>query len=246
MFNGGAVYTRYIAKLSRGDVQYHVIKVDLTKAQIFITPQPTGLSTVPAFLKRFSMDIAVNGDGWSWTRARGLKRIQTSGENASSGKRYGPTNKESAFYIDKRNKVSLARPAASDIWNALSFPNILVEDGQVSNKITRTDIDPRTALGFTQDGKYAILVAVDGQETPGTLVRSGMTFSEVANILVKQGAWVGSNQDGGGSTTLVVRDEQDNQPKILNEPCGTESYSSRGKTYKLRSVANHFGIRFNA
>lgn len=243
MFNGRAVYQRYVAKTARGDVQYHVIKVDLTGAQILVTPQPSGVSSVPAFLKRFSMDIAINGDGWSWTRARGLKRIQTTGENASRGKRYGLPGREAAFYFDKENRVSLVRPAPQNIWNALSFPNILVENGQVSRKITRTDIDPRTAIGFTQDGKYAILVAVDGQETPGTLTRSGMTFSEVASILVKHGAWVGSNQDGGGSTTLAVRDEQDGQPRILNEPCGTESYVSRGRTYKLRSVANHLGIR---
>jgi hypothetical protein len=245
MFNGRAVYQRYVAKLARGDVQYHVIKVDLTNAQVLVTPQPTGVSSVPAFLKRFGMDIAINGDGWSWTRARGLKRIQTTGENASRGKRYGLPGREAAFYLDQQNRVSLVRPAPQNIWNALSFPNILVENGQVSRKITRTDIDPRTAIGFTQDGKYAILVAVDGQETPGTLTRSGMSFAEVANILVKHGAWVGSNQDGGGSTTLAVRDEQDGQPRILNEPCGTESYVSRGRTYKLRSVANHLGIRLS-
>jgi GH25 family lysozyme M1 (1,4-beta-N-acetylmuramidase) len=246
MFNGRAVYKRYVAKLSRGDVQYHVIKVDLTDAQVLITPPPSGLSSVPAFLKRFNMDIAINGDGWSWTRARGLKRIQTAGENASRGKRYGVAGRESTFYLDKHNRVTLARPAPPNIWNALSFPNILVENGQVSRKITRTDIDPRTAVGFSQDGKYAILVAVDGVETAGTLTRSGMTFAEVANILVKHGAWVGANQDGGGSTTLVVRDEQDGQPRILNEPCGTESYASRGRTYRLRSVANHLGIRLTA
>ena len=246
MFNGQALYQRYMARLSRGDVQYHVLKVDLTGAEIFITPKPTSLSSVPVFLKRFNMDIAINGDGWTWTRSRGIKRIQTTGENASRGKRYGVPGNEVAFYFDRQNTVSLDRPATQNIWNALSFPNILVENGQVSSKITRTDIDPRTALGFTQDGKYAILVAVDGQETPGTLMRSGMTFGEVAEILVKHGAWVGANQDGGASTTLAVRDEQDNQPTILNEPCGTETYVSRGKTYKLRSVANHFGIRLPA
>jgi hypothetical protein len=246
MFKGRAVYRRYVARLLRGDVQYHVLKVDLSNAQILITPPPKGLAHVPAFLKKNKMDIAINGDGWTMARAVGLKRIQTTGENASRGKRYGRTGAQAAFYFDKSNRVSLTRPATQGIWNALSFPNILVENGQVSRKITRTDIDPRTALGFTKDGRYAILVAVDGRESPNALTRSGMTFSEVATILARQGSWVGSNQDGGGSTTLVVRDEQDNQPRILNEPCGSESYVSRGKTYKVRAVANHLGIRFPA
>jgi len=245
-FDGNAVYSRCVAHRSRGDIQYHVLKADLSNAEIFITPEPGGLSLVPSFLERYDVDIAINGDGWRLTGILGLRHIETAGENASLGRVYGRRGNQSSFYFDQRNGQSLKRPPKSEIWNALSFPNILVENGQVSSKITRTDIDPRTALGFTQDGKYAILVAVDGQENPGTLTRSGMTFAEVADILVKHGAWIGSNQDGGGSTTLVVRDEQDNQPRILNEPCGTESYVSRGRTYKLRSVANHFGIKFGA
>jgi GH25 family lysozyme M1 (1,4-beta-N-acetylmuramidase) len=246
LFDGNAVYKRYIARLDRGDVQYHVLKVDLSNAEIFITPPPRGISFVPSFLKKYGMDIAINGDGWTAYRKGRRQFLQTTGENASRGKPYGRRNHQSSYYIDKRNNITFKRPPSKEIWNALSFPNILVENGQPSPRIKRTDIDPRTALGFTQDARYAILVAVDGKETYDAGTRSGMNFAEVAEILIRHGAWFGSNQDGGGSTTMVIRDEHDGEVTILNEPCGEDDYMCRDKKYRLRPVANHFGIRFLA
>ncbi len=246
MFDGNAVYRRYVARLPRGEVPYHVLKVDLRNAEIFVTPAPKGLKMVPGLLDDHRMDIAVNGDGWTLRRAIGGYRIETTGENASRGKVYGAPDNQMAFYIDPQNQVSRRRPATRDIWNAISFPNLLVEDGQIYPRITRADIDPRTAIGFTQDGRYAILVAVDGAETYNEKTRSGMNFTEVASVLVRHGAWMASNQDGGGSTTMVVRDEADGAVRILNQPCGEEPYACRGKTYSLRPVANAFCIRFLA
>jgi len=246
LFDGNAVYRRYIARLDRGDVQYHVLKVNLTNAEIFITPQPSSLTMVPEFLRKFQMDIAINGDGWTSTRVLGARRIQTTGENASRGKVYGRRENQASFYIDQQNRVGTRRPTSRDIWNALSFPNLLVEEGQVFSRITRADIDPRTALGFTRDGRYAILVAVDGRETFLESTRSGMTFTEVATILVRHGAWIGSNQDGGGSTTMAMRDERNGEVAILNEPCGEAPYLCQGRMYSVRPVANHLGFRFLA
>ena len=73
-----------------------------------------------------------------------------------------------------------------------------------------------------------------------------MTFTEVATLLVRHGAWIGSNQDGGGSTTLAIRDGKDGDVAILNEPCGEAPYLCQGRMYNVRPVANHLGIRFRA
>jgi GH25 family lysozyme M1 (1,4-beta-N-acetylmuramidase) len=246
LFDGNAIYRRYIARFSRGAVAYHVIKADLSKAEVFVSPRPARLSFVPSLLVAHDMDIAINGDGWITTGLWGLQRMETAGENASRGQLYGRTDNEETFYFDRNNRLSLQRPRKKDLWNALSFPNILVEKGQISPKIMRAEIDPRSALGFTQDGRYIILVAVDGVETADAIKRSGMNFTEVATILMRHGAWIGSNQDGGGSTTLAVRDEVDGQPRIVNEPCGEDSYTCRDRAYRLRPVANILGIRFMA
>lgn len=246
LFSRNAVYRRYIAKFSRGEVQYHVIKADLSNAQIFVSPRPIGLSFVPSLLAKHGMDIAVNGDGWVTTGLLGFQRVETTGENASLGQPYGRKENQMTYYFDKHNRISLARPGTKELWNGLSFPNILVERGEISKNILRADIDPRTALGFTRDGKSVIIIVVDGVESADPVKRSGMNFTELATILIKNGAWIGSNQDGGGSSTLVIRDEADGQPRILNEPCGEDEYLCRDRVYNCRPVANMFGLRFMA
>lgn len=239
LFSGKALYKKYKSFTPRGEIIYHVMKVLRKDAEIFITPPPRNVKSVPNFLKDNNLDICINGDGWTSVKISNIWRIIMSGFNASRGISYGTPNNEQTFYITESGMVSITK--AGGLWNAMSFPNILVENCQVSPKIKRYDIDPRTALGFTVNGDI-IMVTMDGKETYN-VNRTGMTFTEVATILVREGAWIGANLDGGGSTTMVVRDELDGQPRILNTPCGENPYMSRGETFKVRSVANHFGLR---
>jgi len=56
---------------------------------------------------------------------------------------------------------------------------------------------PRTALGWNK--KYIFLVEVDGRQLD---VSEGMTFSELAEYMIKLGCETAMNLDGGGSATL--------------------------------------------
>ena len=67
---------------------------------------------------------------------------------------------------------------------------------------------PRTAVGYSRDGNTLYLVVVDGRQQRS----AGMTIAELARTMRALGAWNAVNLDGGGSTTLVVRDS------ILNSP----------------------------
>ena len=67
---------------------------------------------------------------------------------------------------------------------------------------------PRTAIGITADQKL-LLVTINGRQ-PNISV--GMTLSELGNLLIDLGAQQAMNLDGGGSTTMVVRN------LILNLP----------------------------
>lgn len=72
---------------------------------------------------------------------------------------------------------------------------------------------PRTALGVTADRKL-LIVTVNGRQ-PGVSV--GMTLEELAELMIELGAVDAMNLDGGGSTTMVIRD------RVLNIPSdGTE------------------------
>ncbi|HRI45535.1 MAG TPA: phosphodiester glycosidase family protein [Ignavibacteriaceae bacterium] len=61
---------------------------------------------------------------------------------------------------------------------------------------------PRTAAGFSQDSSKLYLITVDGRMAAS----AGMTLVELADFMVQCGIYYGINFDGGGSTTMVMRD----------------------------------------
>lgn len=67
---------------------------------------------------------------------------------------------------------------------------------------------PRTAIGWTADGRI-LLVVVDGRQ-PGYSV--GMTPFALSQFMLSVGAVDAANLDGGGSTTLSVRGLLVNRP----------------------------------
>ena len=103
----------------------------------------------------------------------------------------------------------------SPSWDALGVTQIigggprLVRDGELhitgEEERFRDDVlvgrAPRTAIGITDDGKL-LLVTVNGRQ-PNISV--GMTLSELGNLLLELGALQAMNLDGGGSTTMVIR-----------------------------------------
>ncbi|MBS1664976.1 MAG: phosphodiester glycosidase family protein [Bacteroidetes bacterium] len=70
------------------------------------------------------------------------------------------------------------------------------------------DHHPRTAMGYTRDGRLIIL-AIQGR-TPGVAV--GATLEEEAQILRSLGCYEALNLDGGGSTCLLVNGKETVRP----------------------------------
>ena len=71
-----------------------------------------------------------------------------------------------------------------------------------------TDRHPRTAIGKTADGKL-LMVTVDGRQP---MISVGMSLYSLADLLLELNAVDAINLDGGGSTTMVVKQ------KIVNKP----------------------------
>ena len=85
---------------------------------------------------------------------------------------------------------------------------------------------PRTAVGFSEDGRTLILAVVDGR----TSASAGMRCSELAGLMLEMGAHEALNLDGGGSTSMYVAGDG-----VVNNPSdGSE-----------RVVANHLGVFAN-
>lgn len=75
---------------------------------------------------------------------------------------------------------------------------------------------PRTLVGLSKDYLTLYLVTIDGRQ-PG--FSTGASLAEAAAIIAHIGASMALNVDGGGSTTMVMRDP-DGASQFLNSPSG--------------------------
>jgi exopolysaccharide biosynthesis protein len=112
---------------------------------------------------------------------------------------------------------------------------MLVTKGNVEAGLDGSVLEPRTAIGINQNGRYLYLLVVDGRQP---FYSAGATFQELAELLVDQGAYIAMSLDGGGSSTLVIEGEN-GEPVILNSPI--DNYIPG----RERPVANHFGVYVN-
>ena len=69
-------------------------------------------------------------------------------------------------------------------------------------------IAPRTAIGQRKDGIVLFLV-IDGRQAGYSI---GADMDDLADIMVKYGAYNAANMDGGSSSALVIRDKNYNKP----------------------------------
>ena len=106
--------------------------------------------------------------------------------------------------------------------------------GSPVDGLTDPEVHPRTAVGYSQNGKFLYIVVVDGRQP---FYSQGMTLAELADLMIDIGAHDAMNLDGGGSSTLVIRGE-DGKPRILNSPI--DLYIPG----RERPVGNHLGIYF--
>ena len=90
----------------------------------------------------------------------------------------------------------------------------------------------RTLLGLSEEKNRLYLVAVDGKIAGHS---TGLTLTEAAELLSSLGVSEGMNMDGGGSTTMVLRNEE-GKLKTVNR-------SSNLRGFGERIVATHIGIK---
>jgi hypothetical protein len=131
---------------------------------------------------------------------------------------------------------SLAVGQRVQIQRALSVPAQVAVSGSVqllhNGQPTTTDngeLHPRTAIGIDLDQRLLHLVVVDGRsENSG-----GDTLLQLAELLQSLGDEEALNLDGGGSSTMVARD-QAGSVAVRNQPSDGHE----------RSVANGLGFRY--
>ncbi len=226
----------------------HVIAVELQnpKLEFLVTPSAGGTDvlctrTTSEFLEEFKLHVAINGGYFGYLDSsfdppklcpNGGDPVRISDYAASRGKVY--SNKKTAqpvIHIGKKNQVAI-NPKKIAAFNAVSGDRLVAVNGQTVKNLAAQVPNPRTAVGLSKNGKWLTLMAVDGRQ-PG--YSEGVTFPELAELLISYGVYTGVNMDGGGSTAMTVRGF-DGKARVLNSPI------DMNQPGKERAVGNHLGL----
>lgn len=210
-------------------LRIHVLIADTTYPNVKVgtiikneNPGPDSGETTSSMATRHAATAAINADFFSSGTAeshipQGLSihdgyKIPVSGYVAN----------RLSWVMDETSKESFMEVYATTtnyvppswMFNAASGGPRLVRDGQISIENTSGlpsayVLNPRTALGISQDRRKIFLATVDGRQSTYS---QGMTGVEFGNTLIELGAWQVMNLDGGGSTTFFLNGAVRNRP----------------------------------
>lgn len=243
----GITYLRKILLSPRQNV-VHVMAIDLktVNLEFLVTPSPNTDNILCArvtskFLEEFKLHVAINGGYFSYLDAthdpaaycpNGGDPVRISDYAASRGKIYSPKKTaQPIIYFGPRNQVTINKEQGN-VFNAISGDRIVVDGSLVVKNLAANAPNPRTAIGINKNARWLTLMVVDGRQ-PG--YSEGVTFPELAELLISYGVYTGVNMDGGGSSTMTIKGF-DGKARVLNSPI------DMNKPGRERAVANHLGL----
>ncbi|WP_285630933.1 phosphodiester glycosidase family protein [Lentzea sp. NBRC 102530] len=101
----------------------------------------------------------------------------------------------------------------SEPKTAIGGRQLLVENGR--NVAPAEPLHPRTAVGFSADGRKMQMLTVDGRQSP---YLQGLDLRDLADAMIGLGAHHALNLDGGGSSTMLARDPGTTALTLVNTP----------------------------
>ena len=153
-----------------------------------------GSSTIPS--DGYVISVAGTARQWALDKLRVGTRVKLNLD-------WSPTETETADFWKQAANIIGGGPQL--------IKNGRVEITNAAEKILPafvSDFHPRTAIARLKSGQI-LLLAVDGRQ-PG--VSAGMSLTMLADLLIEFGAVEAINLDGGGSTTMVIRNNLVNKP----------------------------------
>ncbi|MCD6234254.1 MAG: phosphodiester glycosidase family protein [Candidatus Marinimicrobia bacterium] len=133
---------------------------------------------------------------------------------------HGKAKRFADRHIEKGDTLNLMLrllPVNEPVYTLVGGIPRIIRDGEISIEHMeenlyeefRTTRHPRTAVAFDKTKDTLYLMTVDGRQPRHSV---GMSLDELAKYLKNLGAYQALNLDGGGSTTMVVKE------KIVNKP----------------------------
>jgi exopolysaccharide biosynthesis protein len=167
--------------------------------------------------------LAINASGFMDDEGKGNGGVVT-GLLIADGKKYSEAvrgtflnigfSEKDRLYIGVSTKEIKYRDAVEFVPALIVNGENVIASKKLSNGSMGFGIQPRTAIGQTEDGAV-LLMTVDGRQVGYSL---GCCVTDCADIMVKYGAVQASNLDGGSSTVMVYRGE------VITDPCSGQDY----------------------
>jgi hypothetical protein len=231
---------RHLARADRYDYderpayRLHALVVDLTDPAVSIhaTPPDAASSTVRAFADRLGLAAAWNTNFFGSTRdscglMMGAGQIWATGYQDACHASVGFGAENQAGIFTQPNPLG-PPPEAWMREIATGKPEAILVGGEPRFAYgcgSPCAYNPRTGMGLSADRRTLYVVVVDGRQDDSV----GAGLDDLANLMRDLGAHDAINLDGGGSSTLYVRDEGG----VANRPSsGVE-----------RTVCCHMGLR---
>lgn len=146
---------------------------------------------------------------------------QHHGDPAQLGNAYFSVLKDGSFQTGRSQEEFL--PQRETIAECVSGMTWLIHDGvtlDVDSNMAPDEYSwygeraPRTAIGYNAAGDLMTIV-IDGRNAP---ISVGATYHEVAQMFLQRGFTYAIALDGGGSATLLSKEEGDSQLSLRNVP----------------------------
>lgn len=233
-----------------GDQRIHVLRIDLqdTNISLFSSPaianptnniRETAGQTTGQFLTDYGVQAAINANYFSPCctapegspfDAFGFAMSQGQVVSAQEDSTYSTSMVFTTNNIPTLIVTNWPPTNGNGIFTAVSGKFPLVVHG--TNVAGSSTVNPRTAMGYSQDKRYLLLMTIDGRQ-PG--YAEGTQDFDTAAWMLRFGAYDAVNLDGGGSTTMVISDGHGGA-NVLNRPI------DGGVPGQQRVIANSFGI----
>jgi len=182
---------------------------------------------------------AINGTFFDMKNGGSVAYVKASGQlvNTNEMPENGREFYQTSAVVISRRKLRIEKWNGSNDWeNKLSAYEVMTSGPllifknnleQLDSSSFNTTRHPRTAVAVTGSGKI-MLITIDGRNENA----SGMNLFELQRILQWLNAVDGINLDGGGSTTLWIKNEPENG--VVNYPSDNQKWDHFGE----RKVAN--------
>ena len=237
----GVTYERSVRQEPR-PLQIHSLVIDMQRANVSFEvvpgedpdgagPAEVALNRPEDLAKKVEAIAAINTAAWAMlldpeTGKPGKYKVGGAADISgwvSQGQRMisPPQGGYWSVWMDGSNRISMgtissekelrskgieAKWAVSGFRGILKDTKVLVEPQEVRH--------PRTAVGISADGQKFVWLVVDGRQKGYS---EGVSEEELARLLLESGCADGINLDGGGSSSMWIRNER-SELALANRP----------------------------